>query len=94
MSRLVHLCTNEACRHPKASHGLRDAGTKPCACCRRDPHDVTFDTEPVILETYALATHKPEPLFEPGTVRNPGGSHREPLCDCPACVAAYARETA
>ena len=92
MARLVHLCTE--CRHPKVNHHPAGALTKPCVCCRRDPRDVTFDAEPVILETFALATHGPEPLLEPGTVRNPGGAHREQLCGCPACVAAYARETA
>ena len=92
MARLVHLCTE--CRHPKASHGTIGAVYKTCVCCGRDPRDVTVDAEPVILETFALATHKPEPLFEPGTVRNAGTGHKETLCDCQACHAAYERETA
>jgi hypothetical protein len=92
MARLVHLCTD--CRHPKASHNPAGALTKPCVCCRKDPRDITVDAEPVILETFALATHQAEPLFEPGTRRNAGTGHSELLCGCPACVAAYARETA
>jgi hypothetical protein len=92
MSRLVHLCTE--CSHPKANHGTNGAVYKSCVCCRKDPRDVTFDPQPVILATFDLATHTPEPLWKPGDVRNAGTGHKEQLCGCEACQAAYARETA
>ena len=94
MSRLVHLCTNEACGHPKAAHNTIGAVYKSCPCCRRDPRDVEFDPEPVLLPTFDLATYKPEPLWQPGDVRNAGTGHKEQLCGCDACHAAYVRETA
>ena len=92
MSKLAHQCTD--CGHTKAQHGPFDAAFKPCVCCRKDQRDITVHPEPVLLATFDLATHKPEPLLEPGTVRNPGTGHKETLCGCDACRAAYARETA
>ena len=92
MSKLAHLCTT--CHHQQGHHE-RIAGKEAytgCECCRAAKF--TPDPEPTLLATFTLATHKPEPLWKPGDTRNAGTGNREELCDCQACVAAYARETA
>lgn len=89
MSKLVHLCTT--CQHPQ-SHHEKIAGEQAytgCPCCRAA--GFTADPQPTLTETFDLATHQPEPLWQPGDMRNHDNGHRERLCACDACVAEYAR---
>lgn len=88
MSKLVHPCTT--CTHPQ-NHHERIAGEQAytgCPCCRAAGFD--GDPTPIVTETFDLATHQPEPLWAPGEWRNGGTGHKEQLCGCEACRAAYA----
>lgn len=90
MSKLAHLC--RTCNHQQGHHE-RIADGKAytgCACCRAAAFD--RDPEPTLLATFALADSQPEPLWAPGDTRNAGTGHKEVLCACEACVAAYERE--
>lgn len=85
MSHLLHLC--RACRHRATSHDGGDRGYSACRCCR-GPGDV--DPEPVLVETFDLATGAAEPLRAPGTEWNAGTTHRLTLCSCARCRAVHA----
>ena len=88
MSKLTHLC--RTCTHPQ-NHHERIADKQAytgCPCCRSAGFDA--DPTPTVVETFDLATHQPEPLWAPGDMRNADNGHRERLCGCEACRAAYA----
>jgi hypothetical protein len=90
MAKLVHLCLT--CQHPE-NHHERIGGQPPitsCGCCRAAGFDP--NPEPTITETFTHPGSVPEPLWEPGSTRNPSSAHRDTLCGCDRCRAVYARE--
>jgi len=90
MSVLVHLC--RSCEHQQGWHSARCPGYTSCRCCRAQACDP--DPEPVLLRTFSFPGWRPEPVVEPGTVRNPHSMHASQSCSCAACGAAYLRLTA
>ncbi|TWE13312.1 hypothetical protein [Rudaeicoccus suwonensis] len=85
MSVLVHLC--RGCGHHGDWHLPRNAGYTGCQCCRAGA--VELDPMPVLQETFAMPGWSPEPLWAPGTARNPGTMHASTTCSCDACTAAF-----
>lgn len=84
MSVLVHLCVT--CGHDEQWHSKRARAFTLCACCRVGQPDV--NPEPIMRETFTLKGHKPETLFQPGSVRN-----RERVCGCERCQEIYAAKS-
>jgi hypothetical protein len=88
MSKLAHMCTT--CGHQETHHekAVSPKAHVGCPCCRAAKF--APDPEPTLLPTIAYPSREPEPLYEPGSVRNRG----EHLCGCEACRAAYVEHTA
>lgn len=85
MSVLVHVCRD--CGHQSAWHEPRHAGYTSCRCCRAGTPNAGSD--PVLQETFGLPGWFPEPLYRPGSTRNPASMHATTCCDCATCHAAY-----
>ena len=80
MSVLVHQC--RTCGHDVVWHEPRETGYTRCGCCRAGRPD--RDPEPTLRETTTWRS-EPEPLWEPGALRNAGTMHAIRLCDCDRC---------
>jgi ssDNA-binding Zn-finger/Zn-ribbon topoisomerase 1 len=92
MSKLVHMCPT--CGHQQQHHDPARRAFIGCSCCAtHEPSADIFDAEPTIVETFAYPSGELEPLFEPGSTRNAHSpAHREQLCGCTLCRAAYAAQ--
>lgn len=93
MAIIVHRCTT--CTHPDAFHEDREDGnTDRCSYgnCTDKPH--TFGPPEVIptwVTSRPIGAAVPDPgIAKPGSMPSP----LPRLCDCEACWALYARETA
>ena len=92
MSVLVHPCTH--CGHRQDWH--YQGSYVACPCCRVNRRESSFspEPEPQLWETFAHPSGHPEPLYQPGTQRNPGNVNRSDVCGCDRCQELYAEMTA
>lgn len=103
MAVLVHDCTD--CGHRQDMHGQGGFASDPgsgrrlsfsaCGCCAtsaKERSPLNLDPEPRRWETFAEPGGRPEPLYEPGSIRNSGNVSRSNVCDCARCRELYDAE--
>jgi len=72
VSVLVHRC--RGCGHLEDRHAARERGYQSCRCCNDGSPDL--DPEPELQPTFTVPGRRPEPLWPPGSTRNPERSKK------------------